>query len=113
MGTKGTANLSRSEFGITGPDAWHPGRSSETDSHQLEQDAMFAALRSGRIINNAQYMANSTLMAIMARESAYTGQSLTWDQMLASQQQLRPDRYTWDGQPPKAEVAIPGVTAFV
>lgn len=113
MGTKGTASLSRGQFGITGERPWQPPRSREQDSHQLEQDAFFAALRDGRVINNGHYMAKSTMMAIMARMSAYTGQTLSWDQALGSQQRLAPDRYTWDAEPPDAGVAIPGVTPFI
>ncbi len=83
------------------------------DMHQLEHDAMYAALRKGEIINNGEYMAKSTLLGIMARESAYTGKTLTWEQMLNSQQDLRPSGYTWDATPPESKVAVPGVTPFI
>ena len=58
-------------------------------------------------------MAKSTLMAIMARMSAYTGQSLTWEQALNSQEALTPAAYAWDAAPPPDVVAVPGVTQFV
>ncbi|MHC4542141.1 MAG: hypothetical protein ACYS74_20545 [Planctomycetota bacterium] len=45
--------------------------------------------------------------------SAYTGQSLTWEQVLNSKQDLSPSGYTWDAEPPQAQVAVPGVTQFV
>jgi predicted dehydrogenase len=110
LGTKGTANLRQME--ITGPQAWKPERGPRTDTHQLEQNAFLAALRAGEVINNGNYMAKSTLMAIMSRMSAYTGQSLTWDEVFHSQQDLSPSGYTWDAKPPQSEIAIPGVTAF-
>jgi predicted dehydrogenase len=113
QGTKGTATFSRGAPKITGENAWMPERTAEESSHQLEHNAFFAALREGRIINNGQYMASSTLMAILARMSAYTGQNLTWERAMASQQKLAPTSYDWDGQPPPAKVAIPGVTEFV
>lgn len=113
LGTKGTANLSHRNPGITGEVSWQPPKKKEKDSHQLEHDAFFAALRDGRIINNGDYMAKSTLMAILARLSAYTGQTLTWDQAMNSQWDLSPSEYSWDGQPPEASVAIPGKTKFV
>jgi predicted dehydrogenase len=113
MGTKGTATLSRGGGDIRGETNWMPERTREKDSHQLEHDAFFAALREGRIINNGRYMAHSTMLAIMARMTAYTGQTLTWEQAMNSQQKLDPTSYSWDGQPPPAEVAIPGVTRFV
>ncbi len=113
MGTKGTARLSRRNPGITGQNPWQPPKTEETDSHQLEHDAFFAGLREGRVINNDNYMANSTMMAIIARMSAYTGQSLTWEQAMKSKQELKPSRYDWNAEPPLAKVAIPGVTKFV
>ncbi len=113
MGTKGTATLSRRGPRITGENEWSIDSSEEKSSHQLEHDAFFAALRQGKIINNGRYMAHSTLLAIMARMTAYTGQNLTWEQAMNSKQKLDPTSYTWDGQPPPAEVAIPGVTKFV
>lgn len=112
MGTKGTANLSRGHLGISGEVNWQPPEKKEKDSHQLEHDAFFAALRDGRIINNGDYMAKSTMMAILARLSAYTGQSLSWDEGFGSQWNLSPSEYTWDGEPPEASVAIPGETKF-
>jgi predicted dehydrogenase len=113
LGTKGTATLPRSGPRITGENSWSADGTKEKSSHQLEHDAFFAALREGRIINNGRYMANSTLLAIMARQSAYTGRTLTWEQIKGSKQRLDPTRYAWDGEPPPAEVAIPGVTQFI
>ena len=112
MGTKGSASLSRRGAGIEGANPWRPPRGRETDSHQLEHDAFFAALRKGQVINNGDYMAKSTMMAIMSRMSAYTGQSLTWEQAMGSEQELSPTRYAWDAEPPAATVAIPGITKF-
>jgi predicted dehydrogenase len=111
MGTKGIADLKTGT--ITGMNPWQTERRGRVDSHQLEQNAFLAALRAGKIINNGDYMAKSTLMAIMSRMSAYTGRSLTWEQVFNSQEDLSPSGYTWDAEPPKAEVAIPGVTQFI
>ena len=113
MGTKGTATMAGRDTGITGENPWRPDRGPERDSHQLEHDAFFPALREGRTINNGHYMANSTMMALAARMSAYTGQTLTWEEVMASRQQLAPARYAWDADPPPAEVAIPGLTEFI
>lgn len=112
-GTKGSATLSRGDLQIMGQNAWRPEERSEKDSHQLEHDAFFAALRGGRLVNNGQYMAHSTLMAIMARMSAYTGRTLAWEEALRSTEELSPSAYTWEGTPPAANVAVPGVTPFV
>ena len=109
-GTKGRCDLQA--FEITGENPWKSsGR--RTNMHQLEHDAFFAALRKGDIINNGEYMAKSTMMAIIARMSAYTGKNLSWQQAMDSQLDLRPDAYTWDAAPPPSDVAVPGVTKFV
>ena len=114
LGTQGQASSSSRDTGITGEHPWRPpSRDRPIDSHQLEQDSFFSALREGRLINNGDYMAKSTLMAIMERMSAYTGQTLTWEQVLNSKLDLSPSSYAWDGKPPPDEVAVPGVTRLV
>lgn len=82
------------------------------DMYQIEHDELFAGIRGGRPINNGDYMCKSTLMAIAGRVGAYTGQKLTWEQMLNSQEDLTPDAYEW-GDVPVPDVAIPGKTPFV
>ncbi|MHC4117404.1 MAG: Gfo/Idh/MocA family protein [Planctomycetota bacterium] len=111
MGTQGIADMYAGT--ITGANPWQSPSRRRVNSHQLEQDAFMAALRAGKTINNGDYMAKSTLMAIMSRMSAYTGESLTWEQVLNSKEDLSPSGYTWDAIPVKAEVAVPGVTKFV
>lgn len=111
IGTKGFADLAKGV--ITGEQPWQASRGGGEDSHQLEQNAFLAALRTGTVINNGYYMAKSTLMAIMERISAYTGLSLTWDQVINSQEDLSPSAYAWDADPPPAVVAVPGETKFV
>ena len=111
IGTRGTADLK--EGLITGAEPWQAPRGSGRDTHQIEQDAFLEALRAGEVINNGQYMAWSTMMAIMSRMSAYTGRSLTWEEAINSKDDLSPSGYTWDAQPPAAEVAVPGVSKFI
>jgi len=110
QGTQGQSNLM--EYDISGKNPWKWGQQ-RTDMTQLEHDAMYAALRAGRTINNGDYMAKSTLMAIIARMSAYTGKTITWEQAMNSVEDLSPNNYTWDDAPPAAVVAVPGKTKFV
>jgi len=85
--------------------------------YQLEHVALFEAIRGNRdTINNGVYMANSTLMAIMGREAAYTGKRLTYDEVMKDETALVPDGYTWDSTPPtlpdengRYKIALPGV----
>ena len=85
----------------------------KNNQSQTEHDELFASIRNGKPINNGEYMSKSTLMAIMGRMATYTGQKITWEQAMNSEENLSPDRYDWDATPPKSEVAIPGVTKFV
>ena len=84
-----------------------------TDMHQLEHDAWFAALRRGETPNDVDYMAYSTLTGILAREAAYTGQEIAWEQMLNSTKQYGPEEVTsFDQQLPVPPTPVPGVTQF-
>ena len=85
----------------------------ENHMYQTEHDELFASIRNGKPINNGDYMAKSTLLAIMGRMAAYTGQEITWEMAMNSQESLNPARYDWDAQPPVSSVAIPGQTRFV
>jgi len=78
-----------------------------------EHEVLFASIRAGEPVNNGVYMAHSTMMAIMARMSAYTGRTLSWEQALASTQDFTLERYGWDVQPPEIPIAVPGKTPFV
>ena len=63
--------------------------------YQTEHDELFASIRNGRPINNGEYMAYSTLLAIMGRMATYTGLEITWDMALNSQEDLSPKKYEW------------------
>jgi predicted dehydrogenase len=111
-GSKGTAAISQRVWQITTDSTWRYDGEKNNQS-QTEHDELFASIRSGKLINNGDYMSKSTLMAIMGRMATYTGQKITWEQALNSKENLSPERYDWDAAPPKSEVAIPGVTKFV
>ncbi|MDD8044119.1 MAG: gfo/Idh/MocA family oxidoreductase, partial [Verrucomicrobiota bacterium] len=63
-------------------------------------------------LNEGQAVGESTLTAIMARMSAYTGKTLTWDDMIQSKLDLAPAKYEL-GPLPIAPVAIPGKTPLI
>jgi len=80
------------------------------NGYDTEHVEMYASIRSGRPINTADRFTKATLMAIMARMSAYTGKEVTWEQALNSKEDLYPKNLTWETPLPVAPVAIPGVT---
>jgi len=111
IGTRGTADLSERRMTIRNPETWvRPGK--DNNFYQTEHDELFASIRKGSPINNGDYMAKSTLVAIMARMAAYTGKQITWEMALNSKENLTPPRYDWSSLP-EPVVAIPGVTPFV
>ena len=79
--------------------------------YQQEHDELFASIRRGAPINDGIWMARSTLLAIMARLAAYSGAVITWEQALASQERLGPERYEF-GPLAVAPLAVPGKTRF-
>jgi len=112
FGTKGTAHLQKALIEKRDGSKWHYHETGPDDMYQNEHNAFFKAIRTGNTINNGDYMCKSTLMAIMARMSAYTGQTITWDQALNSKLNLTPDKIEW-GDMPVAPVPRPGITKFV
>lgn len=49
-----------------------------------------AAIAAGTPINNAEESANSTMTMVMGRMAAYSGNPVTWDEMLAANEKLDP-----------------------
>lgn len=111
LGAKGTCDV----FGhkITGPNKWRfRGEDKKYNMYQAEHDDLFASIRSGKPINNGIYAARSSLLAIMARMAAYTGDVITWDMAMESKEDLSPKEYVW-GDAPVRPVPRPGFTKFV
>ena len=109
VGDKGVAHLLPSDS-ITGPNEWK-FRGAKGNMYQREHDELFASIRSGQPINNGDYMTKSSLLAIMGRMATYTGQTITWEQALNSQEDLTPPSYAFDKFPTPA-VPLPGITRF-
>lgn len=57
---------------------------SQHDPYTLEHVNWINHIRKGEPINQAEETAMSTLAAVMGRESAYSGKTLTWDEITAS-----------------------------
>ena len=112
MGTKGSAQLMKHTVSPTGAPAWELGDESYKDMYQVEHDELFAGIRSGKLVNDGESAAFSTLMALMAREAAYSGKRLTWKEMLASKQNLGPAKYEMASAPPAFAVPLPGSYKF-
>ncbi|MEX2672730.1 MAG: Gfo/Idh/MocA family oxidoreductase [Phycisphaeraceae bacterium] len=111
-GTKGEANIMGHSISGENEWRWRNPEGLVDDMYQNEHNELFASIRANEPINNGEYMSHSSMMAIMARMSAYTGQVVTWEQAMNSKLDLSPERYDWDSAP-DIQLAVPGVTQFV
>jgi predicted dehydrogenase len=126
IGTRGQALLSERTNGLTlksDKEDWvYEGPFNQM--YQVEHDALFASIRDGKPINNGEYMSYSTLLAIMGRMAAYTGQEITWKMAMESKEDLfkgvlgtKPDdempKYDWSTKLIHPPVSLPGVAKFV
>jgi len=109
IGTKGTAELMKHTIDAGGSHWRYRGEA--PNMYQQEHNELFASIRSGNPLNNGEYMSKSTMMAILGRMATYTGQTITWDQALQSNDRLGPTEYQW-GALAVAPVAMPGITQF-
>ena len=87
-------------------------RGEPPDMYKVCHNEWFAAIRKGEPINSGEYMANSTMLAILAREAAHSGQRVTWDQLWQANQDLAPDTLKLGDSFPTQEVPVPGKYAL-
>lgn len=118
IGTLGKAVLDQKSFSLTGPNADILRFRQNEDGHQLEHIPSFKAIRENLDHNEAERGAIATMTGILGRMASYSGQEVTWDDAMASNQKLVPDELV-DFQstaPVKPDggghypVAVPGVT---
>ncbi len=94
------------------------------EMYQAEHDELFAGIRGGRPVNNGEYTAHSTLLAVMGRMAAYTGQEITWKMALESKEDLFKGvlgvanadplpAYDWSTKLVHPAVSVPGVAKYV
>jgi predicted dehydrogenase len=98
LGSKGRASVLQCR--IWGETNWRwEGR---CDPYQREHDTLFAAIRSGKPVNNGDYMARSTMITVMGQISCYTGKEVTWEQINKSDFYYppRPEECRDDMEPP-------------
>lgn len=105
IGTKGSSNAA----------SWIKGENAfrfdgeNPNPYVQEHINLIESIRNGTPINEARRMAETNISAIMVREAAYTGQEVTWDDVMNSTQKLTPA--TWEfGDAPIFAAAVPGET---
>lgn len=94
------------------------------DAYQAEHDVFFDAIRNDRPYNETERAAKSCFTAIMGRMAIESGSLLTWDDALASNEELAPglDQMTMSSPPPRSAtpdangkypIAMPGQAPVV
>jgi predicted dehydrogenase len=78
VGTKGTSNCNNT---ITGENPWK-FTGQNVDGMDQEHIDLIKSIRSGKMLNEGQRIAESTLTAIGARIAAYTGRTFNWKWLL-------------------------------
>ena len=117
MGTKGRACLQKGR--IEGENPWRY-RGEKANPYQIEQNELFASVRSGRPINNGRYMARSAMTGIMGQMATYTGKKIEWDQARNAGHIFGPPECDFSTEPPVKPrpdgtypVRVPGVSKLM
>ena len=89
------------------------------DGHQQEHHDLFADLRAGRIPNEGEYGAYSSMTSILGRMATYSGKVINWADAVASDIRISPveQYHSFEDTPPvvpnenmEYAIAMPGVT---
>jgi predicted dehydrogenase len=88
----------------------HTPVENETGPYVQEHKNLITCIREDIPFNEAEATAESVMVAIMGRVSAYTGKEVTYEEMMNSDMKLGPDTYIMGdiGYMAKAEVPVPG-----
>ncbi len=116
FGTKGVAFLNdRGDIAIrdlAGNIIWQYDYEAKPvkDPYRQEHIHLVESIRLGLKINQAEDLAYSTQVAIQGRESAYTGKTITWDEIMASDLRYGPQTYAIGPLPfyKEGQAPVPG-----
>ena len=121
-GTKGYADVSGSKIYDAEGKMIHDFGKLGGDGHQQEHHDLFADIRAGKIADEGEWGAKSTMTAILGRMATYSGQPIKWEDALKSDVVISPvEKYTsFDDEPPTKPNAdgsyarpVPGKTKVV
>jgi predicted dehydrogenase len=68
----------------------------DPNMYQQEHTELFASIRGEKAHNDGEWMTHSCLLGIMGRNAAYTGQKVTWEDLIADETSLYPEGLEWD-----------------
>jgi len=97
-------------------------RGQRNNFYQDEHDLLFDAIRNDKPYNETERSAKANLTSIMGRMACESGQRITWDEAMKSNQELAPglEAFTMESNPPvmpdangRYPIAKPGTTQVV
>jgi myo-inositol 2-dehydrogenase / D-chiro-inositol 1-dehydrogenase len=119
MGTEGYTNCKNTIYNPDGTIRWQydypknkEGKSTgivKISPYVQEHIDMVTAIRQNKPVVEAERTAISTLTAIMGRTAAYTGQKVTWEDMLNSTERLGPEKYEMGPVDMDFPIPLPGI----
>lgn len=120
-GTNGTAPRPGVILSASGRTLFQHDDAGDRNPYQVEHDELFAAIAAGEHRHaDGELGAVATMTAILGRMATYSGQVVEWEEALASDFSLMPERFAWDAPPPvlpdehgRYPVPIPGVTRVI
>ena len=96
----------------TGGPKWrfrsNPDSGMDPNMYQQEHNEFFASVRGEKAHNDGEGMTHSCLMGIMGRMAAYTGQKITWEEMIKDETSLYPEGLEWDSRLDVGPMPAPG-----
>ena len=115
LGTTGNASITRHDqiSDLSDNRVWRYD-GPDDNMYRIEHRELFASIRAGKPINDGDRMASSTLMSIMGRMAGYSGQEITWEMALNSEESLAPDlTLGWNSPVTFRSVPLPGTNVHV
>ena len=106
VGTQGVLRTDGGRAIITGESPWRT-KGGRNPYEQEHVDLIASITGSGPYLNEGRRVAESTMTAVMGRDSAYSGKKLTWAEAINSDGRLGPDDYAF-GPLPVRPVSVPG-----
>ena len=119
QGAKGSTNCNSSILDLAGTELWKyeypldkdgkPTDNVSVDPYVQEHIDLVTAIRTGKVFNELENTAISTMIGIMGRISAYTGKETTYEEMMNSDLKLGPAVFAFGPVDIPKEVPIAGV----
>ena len=119
QGTKGSTNCESTILDLAGTELWKyeypldadgkPTNRVSVDPYVQEHIDLVTAIRTGKVFNELEATAISTMVGIMGRISAYTGKETTYEEMMNSDLKLGPAVFAFGPVDIPKEVPIAGL----